>query len=115
MLNRNIGLARPPPEDSADVPAAREIRVERQGTVDQRNHRADVLAEIGQRLGSIDEDAGIVARRLQAPPCKINRLSTIRLRIFAPTLKINPKTAGCGQSERGSVTRIARDRSLQQT
>jgi hypothetical protein len=33
MLNRDVGLARPIPEHAADVPAAREIRVERQSTV----------------------------------------------------------------------------------
>src|SRR5215471_3764671 len=45
MLDRDVRLARPDPEAAADVPAARIVRVERQGAVDQRNHRADVLAE----------------------------------------------------------------------
>src|SRR5262249_18626588 len=49
MLDRNVGFARPLPEDAAEVPAAGVVRVERQGTVDQRHHSVDVLAEIRQR------------------------------------------------------------------
>jgi len=49
MLDRDVGLARPLPEDAAQVPAAGIVRVERQRTVDQRHHSADVLAEIRQR------------------------------------------------------------------
>ena len=47
MLDRDVGFAGPMPEDAADVPPTCEIRIEREGTVDQRNHGADVLAEIG--------------------------------------------------------------------
>lgn len=36
MLDRNVGLACPIPEDTADVPPAREARVERQGTIVNR-------------------------------------------------------------------------------
>src|SRR5689334_11484943 len=43
MGNRDVGLARPTPEETTDVPATREIRVECQGTVNQRDHGADVL------------------------------------------------------------------------
>ena len=71
-----IGLAGPQPEDAADVPAAREARVERQRAVDQRHHGADVLAEIGQREGGIRQDARVVAGHLAGPagrnrcPCR---------------------------------------------
>ena len=53
MPDRDVRLSRPHSENGADVPAAREIRVEREGTVNQRHHRADVLAEIGQRFRCI--------------------------------------------------------------
>src|SRR5438034_1459080 len=49
MLDRDVGLARPVPERSADGPATSIAWVERQGTVDQRHHGVDVLAEIAQR------------------------------------------------------------------
>src|SRR5262249_48296309 len=52
-LNRKVGLARPKPKDAADVPAAREIRVERQCTVHERDHRVDILAESGESDGRI--------------------------------------------------------------
>jgi hypothetical protein len=38
------------------VPTARKIRVEREGTIDQRNHCVDILAEIGQGEAGIDND-----------------------------------------------------------
>ena len=69
------------------MPAAREVRVERQGAIDQRHHGADVLAEIGQREGGIRQDARIVAGHFQGSPCEIGALQTVRLRIFAPTVK----------------------------
>ena len=54
-------MARKKPEKAADEPTACKIRVQRKGTVDQRNHCIDVLAEIGQGQGSIDNDVRIVA------------------------------------------------------
>ena len=97
------------------MPAAREVRVERQGTVDQRHHGADVLAEIGQREGGIRQDARVVAGHFQGSPGEIDALQTVRLRIFAPTVKKQPKTADRGPGECGPVTRIARDRLLHKT
>ena len=38
MLDRDVGLALPEPEHTAEVPAAREIRVECQGAIDQRHY-----------------------------------------------------------------------------
>src|SRR5277367_5826452 len=38
MLDRGVGLARPQPEEATDVPAARVVRVQRQGTVNQCRH-----------------------------------------------------------------------------
>ncbi len=54
-------MARKKPENAADVPTACKIRVQRKGTIDQRNHCVDVLAEIGQGEGGIDNDVRIVA------------------------------------------------------
>jgi hypothetical protein len=53
VLDRDIGLARPDPEQAAGVPPAREARVVRQRLVDQCNHRVYVFAEIGKREGCI--------------------------------------------------------------
>jgi len=47
MIDRDIGLACPLPEGTADVPAMGKIRVEHQGTVNQRHHGAGILAEKG--------------------------------------------------------------------
>ena len=45
MLNREIVLTGPNPEKAAQIPAAREARVERERAVDQPDHGADILAE----------------------------------------------------------------------
>jgi hypothetical protein len=74
MLDRGVGLARKHPEYAADVPAARVVRVERQGTVDQCHHGADVLAKVGQRAGGIHQDTRIVADHLQGSPREIGAL-----------------------------------------
>ena len=52
MLDRDVVLADPIPEVAADEPATCKIRVEGQGAVHQRHHRADVLAEVSQRLAA---------------------------------------------------------------
>src|ERR1700751_5354949 len=78
MRDRNVRLARRHSEDPADVPAACEIRVEREGTVGQCHHGAYVLAKIGQRLGCICQDAGVVARYFESPPGEINTLQAVR-------------------------------------
>jgi hypothetical protein len=99
MLDRHVGLTGPKPEGAAGLPAAGEIWVERQGAIDQRDHGADVLAEIGQSDGGIRQDAGIVAVYLQGSPGEISAFQTVRLPIFGPTVKKQPKTAeGCQAS-----------------
>ncbi len=41
MLDREIGLAGPEPENATHIPAAGEARVERECSVDQPDHGAD--------------------------------------------------------------------------
>src|SRR5215469_5190012 len=65
ILDRKVGLAREKPENGADVPTACKIRVECEGTIDQRDHGADILAEIASGEGDIDNGVRIVAGHLQ--------------------------------------------------
>src|ERR1700751_1289083 len=46
VLHRYVQLARPTSQNTANMSSAGETRVERQRTIDQRHHGADVLAEI---------------------------------------------------------------------
>ena len=101
MRDRNVRLARLHSEDAADVPGAREIRVEREGTVDQCHHGADVLAKIGQRLGGIRQDARVVARYFKSPSGEINTLQMVRRRIIAAAVEEQPETAIRGQASAG--------------
>ena len=72
VLQGGVGLARPQPEDAADVPTARVVRVVRQGTVDQRQHRANILTQRGERQGGMRQDARVLAGYFQGSPGKIN-------------------------------------------
>src|SRR5436309_15953113 len=103
MLDRDVRLARKIPEDAADEPAACEIRVEREGTLDQRRHGADVLSEIGQREGGLRQNARIVAGYFQRAPCELGALQSVSRRIFGPTVHMQPKTAVCGPGQSGPV------------
>src|SRR6516165_4702150 len=78
MRDRHVRLPRRHSEDAANMPAAREIRVERERTVGQCHHGADVLAKIGERLGSIRQDARVVARDFEGSPGEINTLHAMR-------------------------------------
>src|SRR6516164_3645613 len=114
MLDRFVGLARPTSQYAADVPGAGVIWIEREGTVNQSDHRTDVFAEIGQRVAGIRQDAWVLAGHFKGSPREIGALRTIRLRIFAATVQKQPDAACRSPGERGSVARIARDRLLQQ-
>src|SRR5215831_3459822 len=63
-LDRKVGLTRPKPKDAADVPAACEIRVERQCTLYERHHGVDILAEPGESDGGIGQDSRILSCNL---------------------------------------------------
>ena len=67
MLDRSVGLARSPLENTADLPASSKARIERQRAIDQGYYRADILAEERQREGGVDQHARIIASRLKRP------------------------------------------------
>ena len=60
-----------------DQPAAGKARVERERTVDQPDHGADILAETSQRKGGVGEDARVVLGHLERPPSEIVPLRRI--------------------------------------
>jgi hypothetical protein len=41
------------------------LRIERERTVDQRDHGADILTEEGEGSGGIDDSAGVIRSRSQ--------------------------------------------------
>jgi hypothetical protein len=102
-------------EDAADEPAAREIRVECQGALDQPHHRSDILAEIRQRERAIRQDAWVFAGYFQRSCREPNTFRTVSLPIFAHTVIMKPKAANRCIGEGRPVTRIALDRLLQET
>src|ERR1700746_1246330 len=76
-LDRKVGLARPKPKDAADMPAACEVRVERQCTVYERHHGVDILAEPSESDGGIGQDSRIVTCYLEGSPREISTLQTV--------------------------------------
>ena len=97
------------------MPAAREIRVQGKGSVDQRQHGPDILAEIGQRLGGIRQRARIVPGHLEGSSGEVGALQAVDRRRIAATVEKQPVTAKRGPGESGPVARIARDGLLEQS
>ena len=115
MLDREIVLTGPDPENAAQIPAAGEARVERQRTVDQPDHGADILAEIRQHEGGVGEDARVVLRHLERLPSKIDGLAAVCLRLFGPAVTDEPQVADRRPGQCRPVMRIDRDRLLKQS
>src|SRR3954454_17246667 len=106
MLDREIVLTGPDPESAARMPAAGKARVERERTVDQPDHGADVLAEIRQQEGGVGEDARVILSRLERLPSKIDALAAIYLRLFGLVGSVEVHVADSRPGQCRSVTRI---------
>src|SRR6516164_3530327 len=115
MLDREVGLTGPDPEHAAPIPAASEARVERQRTIDQPDHGADILAEIRQRLRGIGEGARVVLRHLERLSRKSCGLATVGLRRFGPAVIDQPHVVDRRPGKRRPVIGINRDRLLEQS
>ncbi len=113
MLDREIVLTGPQPQDTTQKPAAGEARGERQGAVDQRHHGADILAEIGQNKGGVGQDARVVPRHLERLPGKIDRFAG-GLRLFGPALSDEPHLAHRRQGQRRTAVPVDRYRLMEQ-
>src|SRR6266478_7464306 len=114
MLDRDIVLAGPEPEKAAYIPAAGEARVERERTVDQPDHGADVLPELAQHESGVREDAGVVLPRLERTPGKIYALAAGCFRLFGPTVSDEPQVADRCPGECRPVMPIDGDRLFEQ-
>src|SRR5215472_14322161 len=85
MLNCEIEMTRPEPEDPAPVPAAGEARIECQRPIDQPDHGVDVLAEICERVGGMHQDDRVVATTSSA-----RRANSIALPRIASGASVQP-------------------------
>src|SRR5712672_815573 len=99
MLDRNIGLTGPEPEKAAQIPAAGEARVECQRTIDQPDHRTDILAEISQHGSRIGESTRVVLPHLERQPREVDAPSAGCLRLFYPTGSDDLQVADCRPRE----------------
>src|SRR5215472_13989303 len=115
MLDREIGLTGKDPKKSAKSPAEGVARVEREGTIDQPDHRTDILAEIRQHEGGNGEDARVVLRHLGCLPSEIAGHISGHLRLFSPAVDDELHVAGRRPGECWPVTRIDRDRPFEQS
>src|SRR5438132_8066194 len=86
MLDREVGLTGKGPDDAAQIPPAGEARVERQRTVDQPDHRTEILAQLSQYIGSVGEDARVVLRHLERLPSEVDGLAAECLRLANPAV-----------------------------
>src|SRR5262252_2352496 len=107
MLDRDVWLAGPAPQNTANVPSTCETWVERQRAIDQRHRAADVLAEISEREGGIREGARIIAGHFQGSPREIEALLADRFPIVTPAVAGDPLTAHRSPGECGAVVGIS--------
>ena len=96
------------------MPAAREARVERQRTVDDRHYAVDILLGEREDKSSVGEDASIVRTSFQRPSGKFDGFPLVLLRGGTPAIVAEPLAADRGPRESRAVTRIARDRFFKQ-
>ena len=82
MLEGDIRLAGKDPEQSARVPTAGMVRIERQTTVDQRETDGDVLAPISEEKAGKSENIGVVRIAAKRPPREIDTGPRSRLGVF---------------------------------
>src|ERR1700730_12601740 len=103
MLDCEIVLASPEPQTAAQIPAAGEAQVERERTVEQPDHGADVLAELSQHPGGGSEDARVVLPHFERLPSKIDGFAAGCLRRVGPAVKDEPHMAHRRTSQCRSV------------
>lgn len=107
MFDRKLRLTCPEPDHATHVPASCETRVQPQRPINQRDHRADVLAKVGQRIGSIHQHSRIVIGDVHRPPGELLRPQIIHRAICAALFPNQPHAADRGPGERGAITRVA--------
>ena len=81
--------------------------------IDEPDHRAYVLTEIGEREAGIGARARVVAGDLEGPMCEFSTPASIRLRVLAQSVNAEPQVADGSQSKRRRVTRITIDRLIE--
>ena len=114
MLDREIRLACPQPEKTADVPAACEARIESKGVINQRDHGIDVFAEHGERHCGVGQDARVVPRHLDRTPSEVDPPRPDRFPIRGVEVYSQMLAALCRKPKRGAVMRVAGDGLLKQ-
>src|ERR1051325_4705589 len=110
MLDREIVLTGPDPQRPTQMPAAGKAWVQCQRSVDQPDHRPDVLAEIRQQAGGVGEDTGVVLPRMERLSSKVDALAAVCLRLFGPVGSLDVQVADRRQGQCGPVTGIDRER-----
>src|ERR1700730_7071184 len=93
MLDSEIELTGEQPQKAAHKPTAGEARVERQCTVDQPDHGADIFAETRQHKGGDDENARVVLSDLECLPSKLDAAAAEFLRFCGPAVIDKPHVA----------------------
>src|SRR6516165_9629945 len=114
MLYREIRISGPGSEKAAQIPAVGEARVKRQRTVDQPDHRADVLAEPRQHKGRVGQDLRVALPRRERLPCERDAFAADWLRRVGPAVGDEPQVTDRCPSECRPVMQIDRYCPLEQ-
>src|SRR5215470_16751046 len=114
MLNRKVVLTSPQSKLAAQEPAKSKVRVQMQGTINQRYVHCNVLPEYTERNCSVGNDKWIVPGDTQCPSCELDALLLGRLQIVRPTTCVDIGMATGGHRKRRPVIRVPLQRPLGQ-
>src|SRR5215469_18344510 len=111
MIDRNIGLTGEQPQKGTPKPPLGQTGPRGERSIHQANGGIDVLAKIAEQIGAADEEVRVVCRDPQSAPRQIQPRVAVRLPVIRPAVKIELGMAMRRQSESGTVTGIALNRS----
>src|SRR4029077_17510099 len=111
MLDRGFRLPIHQPDPPTPPPTAGKARLELQSPIDQRRRGSDVLAEIGEHIGNIAQDVGVISSSdLKRPASKFKTGRSVRVLVVGPPGNIEVRMADRRQTEGRPVVRVALDR-----
>ena len=114
MLDCTLSFACKQPQSAADIPATCMARVEPQCTVDDCDHRSDVLPEPAEGKCRVSQCPGVVAGHAQRTMTKIHALPAVRIWILARSVCAEAEAADRSKTQSRPIVWIEANRRLKQ-
>lgn len=110
MFDREFGLPIHQPDPSAPPPTTGKARLEFQSAVNQCCCGSYILAEVGEHIGNVAKNVGVIASDPKRPTSKFKAGRAVRLLVVGPPGEVEVQVANRRQTEGWPVKRIALDR-----